>query len=287
LIYDYGKTLARYQFLMNRWAMGWVNLPQVDEAATRTQINSWLSDFERTMKSGQININMAATMTGLGNTGIPDAETLFAEVYKGQAVALSSVDVTEARLLRNEMARTFGASWKEMYTAWDEYIAESSALGMTLEEQVQAFMDKPIFRESINIVDRAGRVWLPQNYATMYARTRGREIENEMAVRQMNDFGIDVVQISITPTKTPICKKYVGKYFSLTGATEGLPVLPFKPPFHPNCVHHVLSASRIPVETAIASNAMRTFSATVKEMATIAKQESWLNTNRPNTLAAA
>lgn len=285
-----GKTLARFNFLMNRWLLGWVDLPVPnDEAETRNQINRWLSEFERTFKNGTLAVNLAGGHEGFGDARTPaelsSANDLFLKSYENQIKALSSFDQTEARLLRNDLAITFGERWREMYASWDAFMVESTALGMTLQEQVDAFMSKPAFRNSVNLVDSAGRKWRPDHYSTMYARTRGREVENEISMREIDNLDLDIVKISTTATKTPICKKYIGMYFSLTGATQGLPVLPFSPPFHPNCVHHVIS-TRTTAEEAAALNSLRNYTPLPSEQKTILKQEAWLLRNRPNKVAA-
>jgi hypothetical protein len=124
----------------------------------------------------------------------------------------------------------------------------------------------------------------------MYSRTRGSEFYTKTALQEMDELGIDVVQISDISTDTPICSKYVGKFFSRTGATPGLPTLQITPPFHPNCVHTLLSSRKIsPAKLNRINRRLdknfnsKTF--TKKQSASIGNQEEYIRLNRPNTFA--
>jgi len=74
-------------------------------------------------------------------------------------------------------------------------------------------------------------------YAELVARTRTREAASAGIANQAQALGMDLVQISDHNTPTPICQRYEGKIFSLSGSNPDFPRLDRFPPFHPNCKH--------------------------------------------------
>lgn len=87
-----------------------------------------------------------------------------------------------------------------------------------------------------------GRNYQANKYAEMVVRTTAREAHSEAVKQRLQENNMDLVEVSRhTDTDGPdICNDYEGKVFSLTGETDGYPVLPFSPPFHPNCRHVLL-----------------------------------------------
>lgn len=87
-----------------------------------------------------------------------------------------------------------------------------------------------------------GRNYQANKYAEMVVRTTAREAHSEAVKQRLLENNMDLVEVSQhTDTDGPdICNVYEGKVFSLTGQTDGYPILPISPPFHPNCVHVLL-----------------------------------------------
>lgn len=87
-----------------------------------------------------------------------------------------------------------------------------------------------------------GRNYQANKYAEMVVRTTAREAHSEAVKQRLQENNMDLVEVSRhTDTDGPdICNDYEGKVFSLTGKTDGYPVLPLSPPFHPNCRHVLL-----------------------------------------------
>jgi hypothetical protein len=91
--------------------------------------------------------------------------------------------------------------------------------------------------------DRAGRDWGLSTYAEMVVRTTTREAVSTATKNTLVERGDDLVTISSHRHDSDMCDRYDGKTFSLTGATDGHPVLDQLPPFHPNCVHVLTPAT--------------------------------------------
>lgn len=101
-------------------------------------------------------------------------------------------------------------------------------------------------------VDRAGRRWRLPTYSRMVIRTTTAEAANRGVADAVQTVGRDLVRVSLPEghpgchhhpdDPTNPCRVLEGKTLSLTGRTEGVPVLPRIPPFHPNCQHGIAPA---------------------------------------------
>lgn len=88
-------------------------------------------------------------------------------------------------------------------------------------------------------VDRSGRRWDLEVYARMVVRTTAAEAVAQGTANRMLARGFDLVEIVGDQHPGDECSEYLGKTFSLTGATDGFARLDRLPPFHPNCGHRL------------------------------------------------
>jgi hypothetical protein len=88
--------------------------------------------------------------------------------------------------------------------------------------------------------DKAGRRWNLTTYAEMAVRTTVAEAHSQAVVNNMLARKLDLVRVDHHEHEEDVCSPYDGNTYSLTGATEGWPVLDIRPPFHPNCKHTIL-----------------------------------------------
>lgn len=123
-----------------------------------------------------------------------------------------------------------------------EEVGTGVAAGLGRRETSARIADRLAGEGIAAFVDRAGRRWKLDTYARMVARTTQREAASLGTADRMAQVGLDLVKISDHDTKTPICKPYEGKVFSLSGRTRGYKKLDRSPPFHPNC-EHVMGAA--------------------------------------------
>lgn len=128
----------------------------------------------------------------------------------------------------------------------DERITKQIAEGIlvgnppkTAARTIQNELEKVMIREG-RTLEINGRTYDPGSYSELVARTRGREVQSIGAIETIKSFGVDLVRISSHNTTTELCQEYEGNTYSLTGETEGYPVLDAYPPFHPNCLHVIV-----------------------------------------------
>jgi hypothetical protein len=78
-----------------------------------------------------------------------------------------------------------------------------------------------------------------RDYSELVANSATRMAATEGAIQSTFEVGGDLVQISVHSDACPECEAIQGEVFSLTGATEGWPVLEDddRPPIHPRCRH--------------------------------------------------
>ena len=298
------EAAKRFSGRIRRWELDWVSIYFQWSGRENIQqsVNNWLNSFEEEWKSGMFDVNKISSISayrtvrgqarGMGNDFleegfIPEA---FEQSHGGLVSSSTAQDVLTGRAQRNVMAMTFKKELIKMYQDFDKIVQDGS--GLSLRAKVAKFMQQPTYSRAVHLVDKAGRKWKPGNYAAMYSRTRGSEIFNKTTLSEMNDLGMDLVQVIDIDTTTPICSKYVGKYFSLTGKTPGFPVLDITPPFHPNCVHSLITPRPADLQDKIKQNRKldKGFSSedlTKAQQKSIDRQEEYIRLNRPNVYAGA
>jgi hypothetical protein len=255
---------------------------------TRANINEWLDEMELTFGEGMVDANVMAGYGGYVITAdVLRASTdfdLYKEVRASDIRRLSTKDLTEARLLRNTLASSVKSDAGAIYKQFDNFIKGS--IGLSRNQIVNEFVNHPAFKDVVYFTDSIGRKWQPKHYSNMWARTRSREIEDDIMTIEMKENGLDVCRINDVSTTTPICLQYEGKYFSLTGATPELPILDILPPFHPNCRHRKFPVANYKSSMLSANKTVdtRTRSLSKKwskaEKKSIRKQEAWNKENR-------
>jgi hypothetical protein len=237
------NEVFKFSRAISNWELTFFDLRGINDIQTKENMNEWLDEMEILYGEGMVQANVQA---GYGGYGITHRTAklgfdfnAYKEVYRNQILRLSNKDLTEARLLRNSLASSLGDDqWKIVYDQYDNFIKQS--VGMSLDTIKKEFQKKAIYQDSVFFIDSIGRSWRPSAYSEMWARTRSREIEDEIMADEMTEVGLDVIRINNVSTVTPICLQFEGKFFSKHGETPELPVLEIKPPFHPNCRHRML-----------------------------------------------
>lgn len=91
----------------------------------------------------------------------------------------------------------------------------------------------------INCKDGVFRRYDMRSYSELVANNATREVATEGAISGVMSVGGDLVQISVHDNPCPeICLAIQGSIYSLTGETEGFPILTddVRPPLHPRCL---------------------------------------------------
>jgi hypothetical protein len=115
-------------------------------------------------------------------------------------------------------------------------------IGLDTRRQTSAMLARKLVTEGVTtalagFVDRSGRRWSLASYAAMVARTTTREAMTSATANRLEEHGLDLVTIPVHLHPADECTPYEGNVYSLSGRDPRYPVLPARPPFHPNCVH--------------------------------------------------
>lgn len=126
-----------------------------------------------------------------------------------------------------------------------EATSTGRAAGETVP-QIQTRLEDLLAERGItSIEDSAGRQWRPDAYAAMAARTTLTEVQNLSATNELEEVGEDLVQITDHRASCPICAKYEGRVYSITGSDDRYPALRGTAfgvathTIHPNCRHRL------------------------------------------------
>jgi hypothetical protein len=113
------------------------------------------------------------------------------------------------------------------------------ASGATVQDMKQLAVQQLLDHGQTAFVDRIGRKWRLDTYAQMVARTTTRETASVATLNTCQEFGLDLVRITIHYPTCEICAPLQGKVYSISGKDTRYPKLTdeHRPPLHPNCRH--------------------------------------------------
>lgn len=126
--------------------------------------------------------------------------------------------------------------------ATDEAIGLKLGTNETLKECKKNILKKFSERGITAIKTKNGRQIRLDAYAEMVARSTTREVTNTATILQVQELGYDLVKISEHPGACPICQKYQGRVYSISGKDLRFPKLDIAfssgyANIHPNCRH--------------------------------------------------
>jgi hypothetical protein len=117
----------------------------------------------------------------------------------------------------------------------------SGRLEGVVSDTLRADLEATARGEYIGITCRDGkfRRYNLKSYSETVAQTATRQAASEGAIASTVAVGGDLVQISVHSGACPECEAIQGNVYSLTGETEGFPILADEddPPIHPHCEH--------------------------------------------------
>ena len=120
------------------------------------------------------------------------------------------------------------------------------ATGQTIK-QLQKELRESLVNEGIGgITDKRGRVIPFTVYAELLARSIVAETQNTSVVNVAKEYKHDLVKMTEHKTACPVCQKYEGKIYSISGEDTRYPYLKTIPGFnkgynniHPRCRHRI------------------------------------------------
>lgn len=88
-------------------------------------------------------------------------------------------------------------------------------------EAVRAWADEGVPA----LIDRSGKKWSPEAYTSLVLRSMSNNIANDMQFARMEEYGVDLMEVSSHLGARPKCYPWQGKVISRTGQTKGYPTL--------------------------------------------------------------
>lgn len=73
------------------------------------------------------------------------------------------------------------------------------------------------------LVDRRGRKWTTEAYVNMVIRSMSNRISNDMQFARMDDYGVDLIEVSSHLDARPKCAPYQGRIYSRSGRHQKYP----------------------------------------------------------------
>lgn len=67
------------------------------------------------------------------------------------------------------------------------------------------------------LIDRSGRRWGVEGYISMITRTMSNRVTNDMQDARMDEWGVDLIEVSSHMGARPLCAPYQGRIFSRSG----------------------------------------------------------------------
>jgi hypothetical protein len=124
--------------------------------------------------------------------------------------------------------------------------ASALARGLSAKE-VKALVLKELMTKGIlKVPDSAGRQWDARAYANMVGRSVTAEARNVGKINTMTQTGNDLVQVVKNNSSCPICSRYEGRVYSISGKDKRFPAL-YQTAFgkgynllHPGCRHSIV-----------------------------------------------
>jgi hypothetical protein len=234
----YQEELRRYINSLEEWHIKAYGLKSKTDLQTKKNITKWINELLPVFYGGAVRLNSTLSYQKVNSVykiiGKSITPTDFIDAFYNDVKRLSTADYRRATVLQRGLATKFGKNYEKFYQQFGEVVTNYPS--KPLREVVRIFERKAVSK-NIQFVDKSGRTWKPETYASMYGRTRSAEVSTTLERELMNGLGMDIVHISNANTITPICTLFEDKYFSLSGKTKGLPKLEVHPPFHPNCMH--------------------------------------------------
>ncbi|MCP1285387.1 phage minor capsid protein [Bacillus sp. S0635] len=75
------------------------------------------------------------------------------------------------------------------------------------------------------LIDKKGRSWSTEAYVNMVTRTMSNNVANEMQLTRMDDYKVDLIEVSSHIGARPLCAPYQGRIFSRSGKSKKYPAL--------------------------------------------------------------
>ena len=146
----------------------------------------------------------------------------------------SALAAHQARPSHLAIVRSVDDAYREVTTV----AAGDVATGRDRRDAAQRALDEFAVRGITGFVDRAGQRWELASYVEMAVRTVAARAMIAAQLEELSAAGVDLVVVPYRAQGCPLCRRAVGRVYSITGATSGYPALSSARSaglFHPGC----------------------------------------------------
>jgi len=177
------------------------------------------------------------------------AKAGFGAIHQQAANALAQASLDRLEYIGSVVGRR----WDDIYRTLQLDAAAGQVIGHeTWKQTAKRFKSDLASKGITGFIDKAGRKWNMNTYATMVGRTVGMEASIAGSANRILESGHDLIKVSDHSKECPKCRPWENKILSITGKTLGYTTLAEARTaglFHPNCRHAV--SIYIDIETEI------------------------------------
>ena len=237
-------------------------IQMLDRVKKRVERNIKFEGYnEKKLKEIQELRNEIATISDKSNNIVKrDINDGFVDVYKAGRENVSSLpdnilrDKIPYKLQRHMLAMDdiLNGTSKHMIRNVDDIyrdITNQSVSGVlvgtdTLQQAAQKSLNQYAANGITGFIDKAGRKWDLQSYASMATRTVANNVAKQGHIDRSVEMGRDLMIVSAHNSTCPVCAPWSNKILSISGNNAKYPSLSEAEAsglFHPNCKHTLLA----------------------------------------------
>lgn len=228
---------------------------EVDHERFLKQSKSWVDEtlsvaYLRGLKESESQIKklspdlVASSLVFAGQGGIispkaakilsnyPQHHTMYSVFQDAAYNDFAKTRIPVVRDTRGKIRELIIQSSEANYTGADEFTRRQLS-----QDLINRFADNNI----TGITYQNGRTVNLDSYAEMVARSQTGNAAREASMRRQEEYGLDLVRISVHYPCSDLCEPYQGHVYSISGTSEQYPSLDSTNPgselFHGNCKH--------------------------------------------------
>lgn len=234
ILINAAKRLRTHKGLMDEDINSW-SQEKLEQLGALTQENI----LEIAKHSGIAIDEISEMLKQAGYSAVSEIETDMVEaVRRGILVRPESIENSQSLLNILQAYENHGREWYNLVNT--TMLNESRQLYLDIVSEVTgkvvAGVSTPeqALREAARrwadagvpaMIDRAGRRWSTEAYVNMITRTVNNNVANEMQDARMDEYGVDLVEVSEHAGARPLCAPYQGRIYSRSGDDRHYPAL--------------------------------------------------------------
>ncbi|WP_017795177.1 phage minor capsid protein [Oceanobacillus kimchii] len=149
--------------------------------------------------------------------GAKDSESLKNVLVGYQRQAKNTLNLTNTTILNLSRQKYLDV----INDTTGKVLAGVSTPQQALRESIKGLADKGVPA----LVDKSGREWSTAAYVSMVMRSTSNNVANDMQDTRMDEYDVDLVEVSSHDGARPLCAPYQGRIFSRSGNHPKYPAL--------------------------------------------------------------